>query len=238
MQETFVGVSYDSFRDGFLDALMDMDSSVEDFADNVEKYLQRAILESLMVDKFDSKIRSLYDRFSESNSDGNIDKGEYDELMRMRDQMTIDMVAERDALKEVFNWNTNADNVASDNSLKGAYSKASQESIDLLAGQTGAVRVILDKMLTTMGSIGMIDQSQYLSSFRDSLNVIRDLQINGWREVTAIKELTQQVANNTTELNRISGSIADSNSMIAASTKETSKSLKGRLEVKVVGTTP
>lgn len=71
----------------------------------------------------------------------------------------------------------------SENTLKGAFSKASQESITLLSGQFGAMRVDL-------------------TVIKDNTSVIRELQAQGWNDVRAIKDLTVKVEQNT---NRIAG---------------------------------
>jgi len=69
-KEMFTGVSFDSFRDSFIDGLIDIDSTAEDVANNIEKYFQRAMLKSLVNDKYADQIRALYDQFSAANEDG------------------------------------------------------------------------------------------------------------------------------------------------------------------------
>ena len=49
---------------------MDLDSTNEDFADNLEKYLQTSIFRSLIAEKYKGQIQSLYDSFYESGKDG------------------------------------------------------------------------------------------------------------------------------------------------------------------------
>lgn len=220
LQEIYTGISFDSFRDSFLNALTDMDSSAEDFADNVEKYLQKAILNSLIADKFDGRIKSLYDKFSASNSDGTIDKEEYNELMAMRDQMVEDMIKEREALKEVFNWGSDSDSSASDNTLKGAFAKASQESIDLLAGRLGAMSVSVENIREYVAGIftkGVDINQQEITSITDGIFVIKDMFI---QELQQIKGINSQILSN-------SQAILDNTKNIATSSDLTSKGIEG-----------
>jgi hypothetical protein len=239
VNEMFTGVSYDSFRNGFLDALTDMDSSAEDFADNLEKYLQRAIINAMIAEEFDDRIKDFYELYAEyAKSDEKIDEREYDELKRRWDGISRDAITRRDELKDIFGWdsdtNAGADRAdgENENTLKGAYAKASEESIDLLAGQTGAQRIAVENILSLMKRTTTADDTeylmhlQYLVPIHESINIIRDLQINGWKEVTAIKELSRQVAGNTDEIRHLSGSIAESNGRIAGSSERTADYLQ------------
>ena len=111
----------------------------------------------------------------------------------------------------------------SDNSLKGAYAKASQESIDLLAGQTGATRVIMEDIRASMQPI------------REQMRLIYDMQSRGWEDVKAIRELsdkveknTDRIAENTREIKEVAGNISEN-------TKRTFETLEGRIDVNIKG---
>ncbi len=113
----------------------------------------------------------------------------------------------------------------SDNTLKGAYAKASQESIDLLAGQTGAARVALEDIRRMMLEDASPERNEYYMSFQHGLNSIMEIQRSGWSEVAVIRELSRQVVNNTEMLTQLSQSIASSNSDIAVGVNNTAKDL-------------
>jgi tape measure domain len=193
LDEINTGVSFDSFRDSFIDGLMDIDSTAEDVANNIEKYFQRAMLSSLVNDKYADQIRALYDQFSAANEDGNIDEVEYANLQRAKKELAEAITKERDAIKETFDWA----NTSSDNSLKGAYGKASQESINLLAGQTGAQRVSVDAI---RGDTAFI---------KDAMGAMKEVNAQQLAEVKAIRELTAKIEGHNQVISTMSTKIAD-----------------------------
>lgn len=65
-KEAMTGLSFDTLRSSFLDTLMDMDSSTADFADNFEKYMQRAMLNSMLSESYNERLRKWYDSFAEA----------------------------------------------------------------------------------------------------------------------------------------------------------------------------
>lgn len=100
------------------------------------------------------------------------------------------------------------DQEQSENTLKGAYAKASQESISLLAGQFGAMRVDLTVV-------------------KDDTSSIRELQAQGWNDVRAIKDLTVKVEQNTNRIAGIADKIEGSIGEISRDTRRSADALDG-----------
>lgn len=218
--EQLTSISFDTLESDFLNSLMDMDLSAEEFAGNFEKYMQQAIMNTLVAEKYRAKLRKWYDTFA-SDSEGGINADEYKELQQQYSAIVEEAVAERDRLKELMGWATDTEETTSDNSLKGAYAKASQESIDLLAGQAGAQRVLME------------DIKAQLVPIQEQMREIYALQQKGWDDVNAIRQLqqqirqlTEQVADNTYAMNERMGDIK-------TYSKRSADALESTLNVKV-----
>lgn len=108
-----------------------------------------------------------------------------------------------------------------ENSLKGAYAKASQESIDLLAGQTGAVRILLEDIRGGMQPI------------REQMRLIYEMQSRGWEDVRAIRELSDKVEKNTDRIAENTREIKEVAGKISENTRGTVDALEGTINVKV-----
>lgn len=219
-KEQLTSVAFDTLESDFINSLMDMDLSAEEFAGNFEKYMQQAIMNTLVAEKYRAKLQKWYDTFA-SDSEGGINADEYKELQQQYSAIVEEAVAERDRLKELMGWATDTEETASDNSLKGAYAKASQESIDLLAGQAGAQRVLME------------DIKAQLVPIQEQMREIYALQQTGWDEVNAIRQLQQQirqlaeqVADNTYAMNERMGDIK-------TYSKRSADALESTLNVKV-----
>ncbi|MDR2765435.1 MAG: tape measure protein [Tannerella sp.] len=105
------------------------------------------------------------------------------------------------------------DGSASENTLSGAYAKASQESIDLLAGQTGAARRTLELILAELHRLITLPRD-LINSVMGGLNAIPELIARGYAELVAIKELNARMASsndaiaaNTQRIGEIAGQV-------------------------------
>ncbi|MFK2263697.1 tape measure protein [Bacteroides fragilis] len=58
VKEQLTQVSFDSVFDNFVDTLMDMDSSAKDFANNFERYMQKAMLTTMLGDKYKAELQN------------------------------------------------------------------------------------------------------------------------------------------------------------------------------------
>lgn len=138
--EAITGVSFDSFRSNFLDTLADMDSSAQDFADSLEEYMRRSILDAMMAELYDDRIRQLYQNWVEAFDDGVVTRGENEALRREQAAITNDMLAARNELAKTLGWDTTTG--SDQNATVGVAESMNQESADELNGRFASLQNI------------------------------------------------------------------------------------------------
>lgn len=157
--EKLTNTSFDSIRSDFKNALLDMESDAEDFADNLEKMMQNAIVESLMTKKYDKLLQEWYSDFAKAmEGDGKISENEQASLKRQWENITKQAIAERDALKEVMGWESESESTRTA-SQKGI-ATASQDSVDenngrlaVMQGHTYSINENVTRMATGIDTI-------------------------------------------------------------------------------------
>lgn len=131
--ESLTQTSFDDVRENFLDTLSDMDASSEDFAKNFESYMQKAILNSMMVNKYKDRLQGWYNKFAEMNGDtAGIDDKEYKKLQEEYDNIVSDALKERNALMEQFGWS--GEESSGQTGKSGSFTAMSQEQGTKLEG--------------------------------------------------------------------------------------------------------
>ena len=158
LKETMTGVSFDSFYDNFVSTLSDMDKDSKDFADDFENYLKNAILSNLIANKYRNKIEALYDDWankSDSNGDGIFDltSSEADELRKAQQALAEEMIAERDAMAEVFGWISSAS--SQESSKKGFGTEMTHEDAGELSGRFTALQIAGEEIKNQMIAVVM-----------------------------------------------------------------------------------
>ena len=156
-KEAITGIGFDEFKNGYADLLSDLDSTNEDFANNFEKYLQKAIFQSLIANEYKDKIKELYDAWADYGKDG-LSSDEAQALRNMQQNLTNSLLAERDRLMQVFGWESEASSTR-EASRKGI-ATASQDSVDenngrlaVMQGHTYSINENVNRMATGIDTI-------------------------------------------------------------------------------------
>lgn len=220
-KEFDLGISSDSIADTIAEGLADGKSGFKDFAGSFEDMMRTAVINSLKTKHLEGPLKEFQKKFSElSESGGQLTEAEIEELRGMYADIIDGAKVQFDSLKDIAGLDFTAD---SDNSLKGAYAKASQESITLLAGQAGAQRVIMEDIRNNMIPI------------REQMLAIREMNSKGWEDVKAIKELTTKIDKNTERVAENTRQIKEVADKVADNTRNTVDALEGTINVKIKG---
>ena len=139
-KEALTGIGLDEFKSGYVDLLSDLDSTNEEFADNFEKYLQKAIFSSLIANKYKDEIESLYNQWAaDSESGGKLTPEEAERLRQEQKELAEKLLAEREQLMNDFGWETSGGTSAQQAS-NAVNVQASQESVDETNGRLTAIQ--------------------------------------------------------------------------------------------------
>lgn len=144
LNEKLTGYSWDSFKGSYVDMLKNLDSTNEDFANNLEDMLTNAILNSLVNDVYKDRIKKLYKMIAEAagmDSEGGstMTKDEVDAIRAYNEQLASDMRRDRDALISA-GVIKNTGNGSSSKTLSAGIKGISEETADLLAAYTNGIR--------------------------------------------------------------------------------------------------
>lgn len=232
IQDTVLGLDFTSITDMIVNSVTDpsIDNALEELEVNIDKTIasiaQNMLRRNMLLGPLEKMTNDLYKSMEKKDKDGNTyykltaesAKSFKDNVLGLGKQF-------QDAWKELEeafsssgidlmpkDQETTED--VSDNSLKGAYAKANQESINLLAGQTGAQRVAIE-------------------SIREQMQFIRDLQVQGWKDVTAIKELVGKLKEVSDKIYNAVDEIKGHTGELSEYSERTVNAVEGTLNVKV-----
>lgn len=130
--EAVTGVSFDSFYNGFIDQLADMEASSEEFADNFEGYLRKSIMASIVANNYKGQIEKLYNDWAKYGNDQIYSEDEIKDLRKQQEDITNAMLAERENLANTFGWENSS---SSQEATKGSFQTMSQDTGTELNGR-------------------------------------------------------------------------------------------------------
>ncbi len=214
----------DNFASAQAEAWASGEDRAESAKDTVKKMMRQMVTESIKAATESSgAMEKIRDKLKEFYADNVLSGWEQDYIYNMAEELQKELDRQfgwADSLMKDKVEESEKEDV-SENSLKGTYAKASQESIDLLAGQTGAVRVLLEDIRGSMQPI------------REQMKQIYDMQSRGWEDVKAIRELSDKVEKNTDRIAENTREIKEVAGKISENTRGTVDALEGTINVKV-----
>lgn len=139
INESFTQVSFESFRDEFLDTLMDMDIGVKEFADNFGEQMTKALLNLSMGEVIEDDLRKLYDAWSKDlqNSNGELSKEQISQYKKEYEDMIKKMFAEREKIFELTGY---TDGGSSKSTLSKGIQEVTEDTASLLASYINSIR--------------------------------------------------------------------------------------------------
>lgn len=137
--EQLTGISFDSMYDSFIDTLMDMDASAEDFADNLSEYFMRAILSDKIGNMYSQKLEDWWNRFGESMKDGNLNESERNSLQNEYMGYVNEALKLRDELAAATGYDKAGSSSQQSASSRGFGTEMTHEDAGELSGRFTAV---------------------------------------------------------------------------------------------------
>ena len=190
-KEQLTQISFDELYGNFVDTLMDMEASSEDFADNLSEMLMRAVLSSMMGQKYAQQLEQWYDKFSQYMDEGEGVLTEQ-QINALKDEYMgyVDAaIAERDKIASIIGYSGESADAQSA-SVRG-FQAMSQDTGDELNGRftdiQGKVTDIRDYVLqiTANGAMQlnevinirdiMIQLNGNVADIRDNTNTLHDM---------------------------------------------------------------
>lgn len=137
-REKMTNISFDNVKSEFSDLLSDMNSETEDFTNNFEEMMRNAIVNSLMVSKYNKMLEDWYKAFSKAMEDDTITETEKNNLKSQYDSIVADAKSERDALMKTLELDTTS---KSQSATSGGWQSMGQETADELNGRFTALQI-------------------------------------------------------------------------------------------------
>ena len=180
--ESITQVSFDSVYDNFIDMLMDMSSSWEDFSDNMSEYLMRALLKTKLDELLKPDMEAWYKAYGEAMSDGILGDDEIERLNKMWEDLVNRGLEIRDSAASATGY-TGDSNGTSQSGKSGGFTAMSQDQGTKLEGL-----FVSGQMHWSSMDDKMSDVSEQMGAAVDHLRRIEENTGTSARHLGEIKE--------------------------------------------------
>lgn len=201
--EQLTGISFDSMYDSFIDTLMDMDASAEDFADNLSEYFMSAMLSDKIGNMYSQKLEDWWNRFGESMKDGNLSESERNSLQNEYMEYVNEALKLRDELAAATGYDKTGSSSQQSASSRGFGTEMTHEDAGELSGRFTAVyesnlRIETAEQQQTVaitelrGSISSL--TSQVTGLYNIADETRTILANSYLELQQIRENTEDSA--------------------------------------------
>lgn len=187
LYEGLTGISFDSMYDSFIDKLMDMETSAEDFADNISEYFMRAMLSNKIGELYADKLEEWWKKFGKAMEDNNLTEAERNALAEEYMKYVEEAMKLRDDLAAATGFDS-TDSGSSQSGKAGSFSAMSQDQGTKLEGLFVSVQGHVANIDLTFESV--IDKMNVAESHLAKIEENTGISATG---VNEIKEILAQI---------------------------------------------
>lgn len=207
IKEKLNGISFDSMKDSFISALMDMDKNAEDFASDFSKIMQQALL-NLSVDELingsennpnGDSLKKLYDDMAEAMKNETY-KSRAEEFAQRQQKLLEQGMKMRDELAQFTGYGEQSSQSATGKAIEAITADQASTLIGIGYALQSAVEQGNATRENIHSNVEVICSYQMLMS--DNISEIRDMQYQGLNQL-------QQIAKNTEPITGINENIAN-----------------------------
>lgn len=202
LNESLTGMTFDSMYDSFIDTLMDMDASAEDFADNMSEYFMRAMLSNKIGELYYDRLNEWYEDFAKRMEDGTLDDNELNYLQGKWNGIVSDAIKERDDIASAVGYDNKKAQGQQSVSSRGFGTEMTHEDAGELSGRFTAVyesnlRIETAEQQQTVaitelrGSIGSL--TSQVTGLYNIADETRTILANSYLELQQIRENTGEI---------------------------------------------
>ena len=137
--EKLTSVSFDTIRNDFRNALLGMEDDAEAFSENFEKMMKDAVLESMMTEKYDKRLKDWYKLFSGYMEGGYLGEGEQDDLRDEWQGIVNDALEEWKHWQKIMGWDTESSANQQQSASSGGFETMTQDQASELNGRFTAL---------------------------------------------------------------------------------------------------
>lgn len=137
--EKLTSVSFDTIKSDFRNAILGMTDDAESFAENFEKMMQNAILESMMTKTYDDKLKKWYESFSYYMDGGELTKGEQEALRNEWNDIVNGAKEEWKMWQETMGWDTGSSAQEQQSATARGFETMTQDQASELNGRFTAL---------------------------------------------------------------------------------------------------
>lgn len=175
LNEKLTGYSWDGFLNSYKSLLKNLESTTEDFADNINEMISNALIESFVNEELQPKIKELYDYISNASKDG-LSEDEINEIRKRNDDIAKIGTERRDILEQAGTISQkNASQKASANGVSSITYEQANNIVALTTAGNISRDQIKDLVTSVMASISSI--TAFSSSTNTAVLEIRNLMV-------------------------------------------------------------
>lgn len=140
LNEALTQTTFDGFYGNFVSMLMDMESDVDSFADDISQQLAKAFLANEIGVRFQDRLRDWYNTWAEDMHDGALSESEVEALRAQYEQLVQEAIAERDRIAAITGYTGSASTTSQTATSKG-YQTLSEDTGTEMSGRMSALYI-------------------------------------------------------------------------------------------------